>query len=91
MSTTPDGGTAPHDAGAGGTRDAAAAGRVEAIVMARPPEYGGSYGDSDGRGPWGGRWSRRKRLGTPGSSCPDSRRRRTRDRNSRWRARVTAT
>ena len=34
------------------------AGRVEAIVMARPPEYGGSYGDSDGRGPWGGGWSR---------------------------------
>ena len=32
--------------------------RVEAIVMARPPEYGGSYGDSEGRGPWGGRWSR---------------------------------
>jgi len=34
------------------------AGCVEAIVMARPPEYGGSYGDSEGRGPWGGRWSR---------------------------------
>jgi DNA helicase-2/ATP-dependent DNA helicase PcrA len=34
------------------------AGRVEAIVMARPPEYGGAYGDSEGRGPWGGRWSR---------------------------------
>ena len=32
--------------------------RVEAIVMARPAEYGGSYGDSEGRGPWGGRWSR---------------------------------
>ena len=31
---------------------------VEAIVMARPTEYGGSYGDSEGRGPWGGRWSR---------------------------------
>ena len=31
---------------------------VEAIVMERPPEYGGSYGDSEGRGPWGGRWSR---------------------------------
>src|SRR6187551_4096534 len=34
------------------------AGRVEAIVMARPLEYGGAYGDSEGRGPWGGRWSR---------------------------------
>ena len=34
------------------------AGRVEAIVMARPTEYGGGYGDSEGRGPWGGRWSR---------------------------------
>ncbi len=34
------------------------AGCVEAIVMARPPEYGGGYGDSEGRGPWGGRWSR---------------------------------
>jgi DNA helicase-2/ATP-dependent DNA helicase PcrA len=32
--------------------------RVEAIVMARPAEYGGSYGDTEGRGPWGGRWSR---------------------------------
>jgi DNA helicase-2/ATP-dependent DNA helicase PcrA len=31
---------------------------VEAIVMARPPEYGGAYGETDGRGPWGGRWSR---------------------------------
>jgi DNA helicase-2/ATP-dependent DNA helicase PcrA len=46
------------------------AGRVEAIVMARPPEYGGSYGDSEGRGPWGGRWSRdedepRSRLPAP--------------------------
>ncbi len=30
---------------------------VESIVMARPPEYGG-YGSSEGRGPWGGRWSR---------------------------------
>ena len=26
--------------------------------MARPAEYGGGYGDSEGRGPWGGRWSR---------------------------------
>ena len=34
------------------------AGCVEAIVMARPAEYGGAYGDSEGRGPWGGRWSR---------------------------------
>jgi DNA helicase II / ATP-dependent DNA helicase PcrA len=31
---------------------------VDAIVMARPTEYGGAYGDSEGRGPWGGRWSR---------------------------------
>ncbi|HMF43472.1 MAG TPA: 3'-5' exonuclease, partial [Polyangia bacterium] len=38
-------------------RDLPAA-RVEAIVMARPVEYGGAYGDSEGRGPWGGRWSR---------------------------------
>ena len=30
---------------------------VESIVMARPPEYA-AYGSSDGRGPWGGRWSR---------------------------------
>ena len=34
------------------------AGCVEAIVMARPAEYSGGYGDSEGRGPWGGRWSR---------------------------------
>jgi DNA helicase-2/ATP-dependent DNA helicase PcrA len=34
------------------------AGRVEPIVMARPAEYGGAYGESEGRGPWGGRWSR---------------------------------
>ena len=34
------------------------AGCVEAIVMARPAEYGGAYGDTEGRGPWGGRWSR---------------------------------
>ena len=34
------------------------AGGVEAIVMARPAEYGGAYGDTEGRGPWGGRWSR---------------------------------
>jgi DNA helicase-2/ATP-dependent DNA helicase PcrA len=31
---------------------------IEPIVMARPPEYSGGYGDSEGRGPWGGRWSR---------------------------------
>jgi DNA helicase-2/ATP-dependent DNA helicase PcrA len=30
---------------------------VESIVMARPPEYS-AYGSSEGRGPWGGRWSR---------------------------------
>ncbi|HVV49424.1 MAG TPA: 3'-5' exonuclease, partial [Polyangia bacterium] len=30
---------------------------VEQIITARPPEYG-AYGSSDGRGPWGGRWSR---------------------------------
>jgi len=30
---------------------------VEQIVTARPPEYG-AYGSSEGRGPWGGRWSR---------------------------------
>src|SRR5450432_2470624 len=30
---------------------------VESIVMARPAEYG-NYGSSEGRGPWGGRWSR---------------------------------
>jgi DNA helicase-2/ATP-dependent DNA helicase PcrA len=30
---------------------------VEQIITARPPEYG-AYGSSEGRGPWGGRWSR---------------------------------
>jgi hypothetical protein len=30
---------------------------VESIVMARPAEYG-NHGSSEGRGPWGGRWSR---------------------------------
>jgi len=30
---------------------------VEQIVTARPPEYS-AYGSSEGRGPWGGRWSR---------------------------------
>ena len=52
------------------------AGRVEAIVMARPPEYSGGYGDSEGRGPWGGRWSRdepdepRSRLPLPARRAP---------------------
>ena len=52
------------------------ASRVEAIVMARPPEYSGGYGDSDGRGPWGGRWSRdepeesRSRLPPPARRAP---------------------
>ena len=40
--------------------------RVEAIVMARPTEYGGAYGDSEGRGPWGGRWSRDEPRATSG-------------------------
>jgi DNA helicase-2/ATP-dependent DNA helicase PcrA len=30
---------------------------VEAIVMERPAGYG-AYGDTEGRGPWGGRWSK---------------------------------
>ena len=30
---------------------------VEQIITARPPEYS-AYGSSEGRGPWGGRWSR---------------------------------
>jgi DNA helicase-2/ATP-dependent DNA helicase PcrA len=30
---------------------------VEQIITARPPEYT-PYGSSEGRGPWGGRWSR---------------------------------
>jgi DNA helicase II / ATP-dependent DNA helicase PcrA len=30
---------------------------VEPIVMERPPEYR-AYGDSEGRGPWGGRWAK---------------------------------
>ena len=57
------------------------AGRVEAIVMARPPEYGGAYGDSEGRGPWGGRWSRdepeetRSRLPPPARRAPSQPRR----------------
>jgi DNA helicase-2/ATP-dependent DNA helicase PcrA len=31
---------------------------IDAIVMERPREYGGNYGDAEGQGPWGGRWSR---------------------------------
>ncbi|HET6147797.1 MAG TPA: UvrD-helicase domain-containing protein [Polyangia bacterium] len=31
---------------------------IDAIVMERPHEYRGGYGDSEGQGPWGGRWSR---------------------------------
>jgi DNA helicase II / ATP-dependent DNA helicase PcrA len=31
---------------------------IDAIVMERPREYGGSYGDTEGQGPWGGSWSR---------------------------------
>jgi DNA helicase-2/ATP-dependent DNA helicase PcrA len=31
---------------------------VEQIVTERPAEYGGGYGSTEGRGPWGGRWSR---------------------------------
>jgi DNA helicase-2/ATP-dependent DNA helicase PcrA len=46
------------------------AGRVEAIVMARPAEYGGAYGDSEGRGPWGGRWSRDDVDEAPRSRLP---------------------
>jgi DNA helicase-2/ATP-dependent DNA helicase PcrA len=57
-------------------RDLPAA-RVEAIVMARPPEYGGSYGDSDGRGPWGGRWSRDEVSQLPEPRLPPARRART--------------
>jgi len=49
------------------------AGRVEAIVMARPAEYGGAYGDSEGRGPWGGRWSREEPDEAP-SRIPPPRR-----------------
>ncbi len=49
------------------------AGCVEAIVMARPAEYGGAYGDSEGRGPWGGRWSRDE-PDEPRSRLPPARR-----------------
>ena len=43
--------------------------------MARPAEYGGAYGDSEGRGPWGGRWSRdddepRSRIPPPARRAP---------------------
>src|SRR5215831_5934728 len=38
---------------------------IDEIVMERPPEYGGNYGDSEGRGPWGGRWSK------PGAEVPE--------------------
>jgi DNA helicase-2/ATP-dependent DNA helicase PcrA len=31
---------------------------IDAIVMERPHGYGGHYGDTEGEGPWGGRWSR---------------------------------
>ncbi len=31
---------------------------IDAIVMERPREYGAQYGDSEGQGPWGGRWNR---------------------------------
>ena len=31
---------------------------IDAIVMERPHEYRAGYGDSEGQGPWGGRWSR---------------------------------
>ena len=63
------------------------AGRVEAIVMARPPEYGGAYGDSEGRGPWGGRWSRDE----PAADGVAHRRRRRRGAPRRGRAARGAT
>jgi DNA helicase-2/ATP-dependent DNA helicase PcrA len=31
---------------------------IDAIVMERPREYRAGHGDSEGQGPWGGRWSR---------------------------------
>ena len=43
---------------------------LEAIVMARPTEYCGAYGDSEGRGPWGGRWSRDRDDDEPRSRIP---------------------
>jgi len=30
---------------------------LDVLVMERPPEYG-RYGETEGRGPWGGRWSK---------------------------------
>jgi DNA helicase-2/ATP-dependent DNA helicase PcrA len=55
---------------------------IEAIVMERPQGYGASYGDSEGQGPWGGRWSRDEperlpshlasRLGAPQRRSPPS-------------------
>ena len=49
---------------------------LDAIVMARPTEYSGAYGDSEGRGPWGGRWSRdRDADDEPRSRIPPAARR----------------
>src|SRR5262249_55046690 len=31
---------------------------IDAIVMERPREYGGQYGETEWQGPWGGRWNR---------------------------------
>ena len=44
---------------------------IDAVVMERPREYSGSYGDSEGQGPWGGgSWNRGEasdqRRATPG-------------------------
>jgi DNA helicase-2/ATP-dependent DNA helicase PcrA len=39
---------------------------VDAIVMERPQEYRGGYGDTDGQGPWGGGWSRPDAAGAGG-------------------------
>ena len=61
---------------------------VEAIVMARPAEYSGGYGSSEGRGPWGGRWSRDTAMTT--SRARASRRRRGARRRSSSRARRDA-
>ncbi|HVZ87745.1 MAG TPA: UvrD-helicase domain-containing protein [Polyangia bacterium] len=36
---------------------------VEQIITERPAEYGGGYGSTEGRGPWGGRWSRDEESG----------------------------
>jgi len=49
---------------------------LDAIVMARPAEYSGGYGDTEGRGPWGGRWSRdRDADDEPRSRIPPAARR----------------